>query len=198
MPLIDRAALIVAYPAREWPVVARESTALEPLLLRYALPLAAIGPICGVLRVSVFGLAGVRGGVYRVPLVTAAIEAAISLVLALVAVYVLAKLVDTLARPFNGEPDFEQALKLVTYSYTPMWLAGVLFLLPQFFILRVVSSLIGLYAVYLLYLGLPPLLKVPRENALGFAVVVAISAIFLGLVFDFGISALRLALGLRG
>ncbi len=197
MPLLDRAAMIVAYPAREWPAIARESTALEPLFLGYALPLAAIGPVCGVLRLSLFGVAGARGA-YHVPILTAVIEGLLSLALALVAVYLLGQLVNTLSRPFSGEPDFEQALKLVTYSYTPMWLAGVLLLLPQFLILRVFSSLIGLYAVYLLYLGLPPLLKIPRENALGFAVVVAIAAIFLGLIFDFGISALRLGFGLRG
>jgi hypothetical protein len=103
-----------------------------------------------------------------------------------------------LARSFNGDPDFEQALKLVTYSYTPIWLAGVLLLLPQVMLLRIVSVAISLYAVYLLYLGLPSLMKVPRENAAGFAAVIAVAAILLGIVFDFGVSVLRVGLGLRG
>jgi hypothetical protein len=197
MPLLDRASKIVAYPAREWPVVAREATKLEPLLLNYALPLAALGPVCGLARLSVFGIALTRGA-YRVPVLTAAIEAVISLLLALLGVYLLAQAVNTLARSFNGDPDFEQALKLVTYSYTPIWLAGVLLLLPQVMLLRIVSVAISLYAVYLLYLGLPSLMKVPRENAAGFAAVIAVAAILLGIVFDFGVSVLRVGLGLRG
>jgi len=187
----------VAYPAREWIVVAREATKPEPLLLRYALPLAALGPVCGLLRLSVFGFAGSRGA-YRVPILTAAIEAVISLLLALVGVYVLAQIVNALTRAFGGDPDFEQALKLVTYAYTPIWLAGVFLLLPQFFLLRVVSAVVSLYALYLLYLGLPPLLKVPRDNAIGFTAVIAIAAVMLGIIFDFGVSVLRVGLGLRG
>jgi hypothetical protein len=148
-------------------------------------------------RLSVFGIAAARGS-YRVPWLTAAIEAVMSLGLALLGVYVLAQVVNTLARAFNGDPDFEQALKLVAYSYTPIWLAGILLLLPQFLILRVVSVAISLYAVYLLYLGLPPLMKVPRDSAAGFAAIVAIAAILLGIVFDFIVSAARVGLGLRG
>jgi hypothetical protein len=64
--------------------------------------------------------------------------------------------------------------------------------------LRIVSAAISLYAVYLLYLGLPPLMKVPRDNATGFAAIVAIAAVLLGIVFDFVVSAARLGLGLRG
>ena len=197
MPLLDRASKIVAYPAREWVVVAREATKLEPLFMNYVLPLAALGPVCGLARLSVFGIAAARGA-YRVPWLTAAIEAVMSLGLALLGVYVLAQVVNTLARAFNGDPDFEQALKLVAYSYTPIWLAGILLLLPQFLILRVVSVAISLYAVYLLYLGLPPLMKVPRDSAAGFAAIVAIAAILLGIVFDFIVSAARVGLGLRG
>jgi hypothetical protein len=197
MPLLDRASKIVAYPAREWVVVAREATKLEPLFLNYALPLAAIGPVSGLARLSVFGITAARGA-YRVPILTASIEALMSLALALLGIYILAQMVNTLARAFNGDPDFEQALKLVTYSYTPIWLAGILLLLPQVLILRVVSIAVSLYAVYLLYLGLPPLMKVPRDSPPGFAAIVAIAAIVLGIVFDFVVSAARVGLGLRG
>jgi hypothetical protein len=196
MPLLDRASKIVAYPAREWIVVARESTKLEPLFLGYALPLAALGPVCGLVRLSFLGFAASRGA-YRLPLLTGAIEAIVSLVLALVGVYILAQIVNTLTRAFNGDPDFEQALKLVTYSYTPIWLSGILLLLPQVWLLRIISTAIGLYGLYLLYLGLPPLMRVPRDNAAGLAAVIAIAAIMLGIVFDFGLNVVEVGLGLR-
>jgi hypothetical protein len=41
-------------------------------------------------------------------------------------------------------------------------------------------------------------MKVPRDNATGFAAIVAIAAVLLGIVFDFVVSAARLGLGLRG
>jgi hypothetical protein len=197
MALFDRVWKIVAIPVREWPVVARETTRLEPLFVQYALPLAAVGPACAIFRLSLFGIALAHGD-YRVPLLTAVVEGLISLALALLGVYVLAQAVNVLTASFGGDPDFEQALKLVTYSYTPIWLTGLLLLLPQSFALRILASVIGLYSVFLIYLGLPPLLKVPKDSALGFAVVVAVAAIGLGLVFDFVVAALRVGLGLRG
>jgi hypothetical protein len=43
-------------------------------------------------------------------------------------------------------------------------------------------GIVGLYSLYLLYLGLPVLMKVPEEKALGYTAVVIIAAIVLFLV----------------
>jgi len=197
MSFLDRVWKIVVFPAREWPAVARESTTFERLFLTYAAPLAALGPICGLVRISILGIPTSRG-LYRIPILSGVVEAVLSLLLALLGVYVLAHVVNVLVAPFGGEPDFEQSLKLVTYSYTPIWLAGLLLLLPQIGLLRIVALAISIYAAFLIYLGLPPLLKVPKDRAAGFAILIAFAAVLLGIIFDFGVRALRLGLGLHG
>ena len=40
-------------------------------------------------------------------------------------------------------------------------------------------GILGLYSLYLLYLGLPVLMKAPQEKALGYTVVVIIAAVVL-------------------
>ncbi|HMD02772.1 MAG TPA: Yip1 family protein [Candidatus Baltobacteraceae bacterium] len=196
MPLVDRAWKIVAFPTREWPLIARETIPIRTLYLGYALPLATIGPACGLLRISYLGFP-IGKTVYRVPLVTGIVQAVASLVFLLLAAYVLGLLVDALTQTFGGEPDSEQAQQVVVYSYTPAWLAGILVFLPPGPLLGIAAIAIQLYCAYLLYLGLTPMLKVPRDNAAGFTVLVAIGAVLLAVLFDFGINALRLSLGLR-
>ena len=66
------------------------------------------------------------------------------------------------------------------YSLTASWIAGIFALLPGLRIL----TLLGLYSLYLLYLGLPVLMKTPREKALGYTVVVIIAAIVLSLIIS--------------
>jgi len=42
-----------------------------------------------------------------------------------------------------------------------------------------ILTILGLYSLYLLYLGLPVLMKAPAEKAMGYTVVVIIAAVVL-------------------
>ena len=64
------------------------------------------------------------------------------------------------------------------YSSTASWIAGIFALIPGLRIL----TLLGLYSVYLLYLGLPALMKTPRDRALAYTGVVILAAIVLFMV----------------
>jgi H+/Cl- antiporter ClcA len=72
-----------------------------------------------------------------------------------------------------------QAFKVAAYSNTAGWVAGLLMILPQ---LTVIAGLISLYGFYLLYLGLPVLMKAPKEKALAYTIVTVIAAIILFVV----------------
>jgi hypothetical protein len=56
-----------------------------------------------------------------------------------------------------------------------MWVAGIFALIPGLRLL----TILGLYSLYLLYLGLPVLMKAPREKAMGYTAVVVLAAIVL-------------------
>jgi hypothetical protein len=96
----------------------------------------------------------------------------------LLLVYALALIIDGLAPTFGGTRNHVQAVKVAGYSGTAWWLAGVFTLVPGGQWL----GLLGAYSLYLLHAGLPPVMKVPRERALGYTVFVSVSAIVLALV----------------
>lgn len=173
MNLIERAKKILLQPAEEWAVIDKEPGTTADLYTSYIIPLAAIGPIASIIGYSIIGVHLPMGGSYRVSLISGIGHAVITFVLALVGIYVLALIIDALAPTFLGAKNEFQALKVAAYSSTAAWLAGVFSLIPALAFLQI----LGLYSVYLLYLGLPSLMKAPQEKALPYAAVVIIAAI---------------------
>jgi hypothetical protein len=70
-------------------------------------------------------------------------------------------------------------LKLAVYSFTPVWVAGVLRIVP---LLGILAFFAALYSIYVLYLGIPRLMKSPQDKALPYTAVVVVVAIVLGFI----------------
>jgi Yip1-like protein len=181
MNLVERVKRLLLSPRTEWGVIDAESTTPAALYTGYVLPLAAIGPIAQVIGYSVFGISVPFLGTYRVPIGSAITNAILTYVLALIATYLLGLIIDGLAPTFGAQRSPIQALKVAVYSSTPAWLAGVFALVPGLRPLQI----LGLYSLYLLYLGLPMLMKAPRDKAPGYTVVVILASIVLFMVIGF-------------
>jgi hypothetical protein len=135
--------------------------------------LAAIGPVASIIGLSIFGVSVPFTGTYRLPLGSVIGHAVVSYVLALAGVYVLGLVINALAPNFLGAKDEMQALKVAAYSSTAAWLAGIFMLVPALGFFQI----LGLYSLYLLYLGLPRLMKAPQEKAAVYTLVVIIAAL---------------------
>jgi hypothetical protein len=176
MGLVERVKGILLTPRSEWETIAAEATTPAGLYKGYILPLAAIGPICQVVGYSVLGLRMPFGStVYRTPIGTALTSAVVTYVLSLIGVFVLAMIIDGLAPTFGGTRSQIQGLKTAAYASTASWLAGIFTLVPG---LRVLAIL-GLYSIYLLYLGLPVTMKAPSDRAGAYTGVVILAAFVL-------------------
>lgn len=178
MNLVDRVKRILMSPRTEWQVIEAEPTTPAQLYTGYIVPLAAIGPIAQLIGYSVFGISVPFMGTYRVPIGSAITSALVSYVLSLAAIYVLALIIDGLAPKFNGQRSQIQALKVAAYSSTASWVAGIFHLVPGLRLL----TILGLYSLYLLYLGLPIVMKAPMEKAMAYTAVVILAAIVLFMV----------------
>jgi hypothetical protein len=175
--LFQRAKSILLKPAEEWPVIAGEPATPAGLITRYALPLAAIGPVAGFLHGQLFGY-GMFGVSWHPGFVAALSTALVSFVLNLVGIVVLAFIADFLAPKFAGTSDRTAAFKLVVYGSTAAWLAGAFNVIPGLGVL----GLLGLYSLYLYYTGAAPMMKVPADKAAGYTAVTIVCAIVLYLV----------------
>lgn len=174
MNLVERVKGILLTPRKEWPVIEAESATPASLYTGYIMPLAAIPAVAGFIGMSLFGVS-VLGANFRVPIGTGLTGAVVRYVATLAGVYVLALIIDVLAPSFGGQKSQIQALKLAAYSSTASWLAGIFLILPALAML----SILGLYSLYLLFLGVPVLMKAPQDKSLVYTVVAIISAIVL-------------------
>lgn len=175
--IVDRAKAIILTPKEEWPNILVEAKDQGDILKSYVLPLAAIGPVASFIGGQVFGY-GAFGFSYRPGLVAALSTAVVTYILSIIGIYVMMLIVDFLAPKFSGVSNRNNAFKLVAYSYTASWLAGIFGLIPSlaFF------GLLGLYSLYLLYTGATPLMKVPQDKAAGFTAVAVLCALVLAIV----------------
>ena len=173
MNLTDRVKNIILQPAEEWAVIEKEPSSVAELYRSYIVPLAAIGPVASIIGLSLIGINIPGVGTYRIPLMSAIGQAVVNYVLALAGVYVLALIIDGLAPTFQGTKNNIQALKVAAYSSTAAWLAAIFILIPALGFLQI----LGIYSLYLLYLGLPVLMKAPQDKAFVYALVVIVAAI---------------------
>ena len=190
MNLVDRTKSILLSPQQEWQVIDDEETSIGGLVTGYVVPLAAIGPVASLIGMEIFGISVPSVGTFRVPIGAALRQGIAQYVMALVGVFVLALIIDKLAPYFRVEENRYQALKVAAYSSTPVWVMGIVGLIPALSILR----LLGLfYSLYLLYLGLPTLMRVPQHKVMGYTVVVIMCAVVL--FFLIGVIAAQLGGG---
>lgn len=162
--LIDRIKDILLKPKSEWDVIEAEPSTINALFTGYAVILAAIGPVARLIGEQVFGWGGAFGVSIKPSIGFSVTQAVLGYALALVGTYALGMIINALAPTFEGTKDDLKAMKVAVYASTPFWLAGIFFLIPQLAFL----ALLGLYGFYLFYLGLPKLMKVKEDKAIGY------------------------------
>jgi hypothetical protein len=175
--LVERVKDILFTPGEAWNRIDAEPATIKGLYVGYACILAAIGPIARLIGSQLFGY-HVLYVSFRPSLAASISQAVVGYVLNLVGVYVLALIIDALAPTFGGTKNQIQAVKIAVYSATAAWIAGIFALLPPVSAL----SIIGIYSLYLLYVGLPKLMKAPAEKAMGYTVAVVIADVVIFLV----------------
>ena len=177
---------ILLRPESAWKAIAAERGDTSYLLLNYVAPLALVPAVCGFIGASIVGVS-VSVGTFRVPMLSGAIGAAIGYLLSFATVYLLALFIDWLAPTFDAKSNFPNALKLSIYSHTPVWLAGIFFVMPRLRFL----AFFGVYGCYLAFTGVVPLMKAPRDRATLYAVAIIICAFILAVLL--GIFQARLS-----
>lgn len=179
MSLQTRVVAILTKPAEEWRTIAAGPATVESLMRGYAAPLAAIPAVCQFIGYSLVGVTVPLFGTVRIGIGRSLANAIVSWVFALVGAYVAAVVIEKLAPTFQSRGNTVQALKLVVYSMTPVWIAGVLNLVPLLAVLGIIAAL---YAVYLFYLGLPPVMATPADKVIPYMVVSALVIIIVSFI----------------
>ncbi len=187
--LVERVKNILTTPKTEWARIDAEPSTIGGIFTSYVMILAAIGPIAMVIGHQVFGIGGF-GYTWKPSIAYSIGSAVLTYVLSLVAIYVSSLIIDALAPSFGGTKDPVKAFKVAAYSATAGWVAAIFNIIPMLAWLALIGALYGLY---LLYLGLPRLMRVTEDKAIGYTVVVIVVQIVLYFLVAFLVGMLVLS-----
>lgn len=188
MKILERARDIILNPRITWQTIKEEAVEVKLLFVNYAAPLALIPVVCSLIGMTIIGIRMPAGSMIRAPFLSALFGGLTGYILHLAGVLLGGWVVKILAPFFGSKNDLNSAVKVVVYSMTPVWLAGVFSLIPGLGIL----SLLGLYGIYLLVLGLPVIMETPSEKvalytisilAVGLLISLILSGIIVGTIY---------------
>ena len=181
MNLVERAKNIIVTPKTEWDAVSAEEPNIQQILLGYVLPLALIPTIAVIIGWGMIGIFGFTSFTYGIAM------GLVQLINAFLSVLISGFVIDALAPSFGSTKNMGRAVQLVAYSMTPVWIAGILNIFPT---IGWLAGLLGLYGLFLMYLGLAPLMKTPEDKKVGYLVV----SIIILIVVYFVIAAILTAI----
>jgi Yip1 domain len=185
--LIERAKNICLSPKTEWPKIAEEQATTGSIFTGYIMILALIPALATVVASLVGGRMGLTFGIGA---------AVIGYGVGLAVVFIASVIVNALAPTFDGTKNSLNALKVIAYSMTPGWLAGIFNIIP--FVGWVVALIGSIYGIYLLYLGLSPLMKNPQDKSVGYTALVIVCYIVIFMVLTFIFMGLLLGGAMMG
>jgi hypothetical protein len=185
MNLIQRVQDILLKPKETWPVIEQETGDVKSIYKEYLIYVAAIPAVAQLLGVGLFSLRFMAAGL---------VMAVIGYVLALAIVYGLALIANELAPTFGGTKNLLNAFKLMAYASTASYVGGIFHLIPA---LGTLALLAALYGIYLIYTGIPVLMKSPVDKAPAYTAVLIVCGIVAMLVVG-GILASFMPLGSMG
>jgi len=180
MELPTRIINLLTNPRDEWDAIANEATDITSLYREYIGLLAIIPALCTFIGLCVVGVrVPFLGVTVRTPMTEGILHLIVWYLFSLASVHLSALIVEKLAPSFQSRGDTLQAVKLVGFAATPVWLAGVFSVVPS---LSMLSLIAGLYAIYLFYVGVGVLMQTPAEKALSYMVVAGLVVVVVHIV----------------
>ena len=182
---IQRAKGIILDPKQEWERIATEKSGHKKVFLNWLLPLSLIPALAALIGFGIIGYS--VGGIHIASLNLGLRQGLLQFAAMIGGAYLTAFVINALAEKYASEKNLDQAFALIAYAYTPACLGGIFQIIPS---LAFIGSLAGLYSLYLLYIGLPVLMKTPPEKNTAYFVVSLLCTIGVFLVFSVVLAAM--------
>jgi hypothetical protein len=176
--LLNRMINILIRPRDEWLLIKDEPTTYAKLLLKYVAPLAAIPPLAVIAGSFVFGK--------NLPNTTLAHLLITNLLwycMYVLNVVVVGAVITAIVTAPDARWTGAQGFKVAAYSFTPLFIAGIIAVIPK---MGWVIYAAMLYSIALLHLGIAGIAGTPKKQAAWYAVASFFAAAVLVGIMNFG------------
>lgn len=185
---------LLTNPDREWEAIRKESESVTRLYTGHVLILALIPALAGFFGTTQVGWQIGDGPITRLSTSSALSLSVLFYAAMLAGIFILGKFIDFFAATYNAEDRIPRGITMAAYTATPMFLIGVIAAYPNIWVNMIAGLIAIAYAVYLLYEGLPILMKIPAERGFMFSTAV----LTVGLVMFVGLLAISVVIWSMG
>ena len=161
---------LLTRPDAEWKTISERPRSLLGTLATHVMPLALLPALAWYYGVTKVGWT-LPGGeiVYRMTPESTVVIIALFYWAMVVGTVGLGVMVHWMSRTYGSSATLADAVTLAAFTNTPLFIAGITGLLPSLWLDLLLGTAAVCYAVYLLYLGIPHMMNVPKERGYLFA-----------------------------
>lgn len=175
-----------SHPDQEWQEIRGEHESVSHMYLSHVLLLAAIPAVSAFIGTTQIGWSFAGREAVRLTAESALLMTVMSYLAMLAGVAVMGAFIHWMSRTYDASPSLNECIVFAAYCATPLFVGGIATLYPNLWLVMAVGTAAVCYTAYLLYVGIPSFMNIPKEEgfmfsssvlAVGLVVLVAIMAI---------------------
>lgn len=160
---------LLAHPDREMRTIERENESVSHHYTHHVLLMAAIPVVCSLIGTTQLGWHLGGGRTMPLDLSTGLVLAVLFYLVILGGVAVMGRIIHWMARDYPQRPSVQRCTVFAGYVATPLFLSGIIALYPLVWLCLLAGAVALVWTGYLLYVGIPPLLNIDRNESLRFS-----------------------------
>lgn len=186
---------LFTHPDQEWQEIRGEKETISHMYLSHVLILAAIPVVSAYIGTTRVGWSIAGGEAVRLTESSALQMTALSYLAMLAGVAVMGAFIHWMSHTYDAKPSLTDSIVFAAYCATPLFIGGLAALYPNLWLAMAVGTAAVCYTAYLLYVGIPAFMNIPKDEgfmfsssvlAVGLVVLVAMMAISV-VLWGFGV-----------
>jgi len=177
---------ILTHPDREWESIRSDQESTTKLYLGHVLVLALVPALSAYFGTTQVGWQIGEGEVVKLTQNSAAQLCILFYAAMLCGIFLIGKFIDFFSLTYGADESEHNGVVLAAYTATPLFLVGIIAIYPVLWVNMIAGVVAICWSVYLLFEGLPILMKIPEEQGFMFAC----SILTVGLVMLVGLLAI--------
>lgn len=168
MDKLRRIKNILSAPSREWAVIKDEKPDTGNLLFWYVIIPAIIPSAAGLAGYALTGVY-LKPSKFRLTAGDAVLWSALSYVQNVLIAYITTYVTEAFSRTFRANRNYSDSVKVVVYSYLPVWILGIFYIVPG---INFLAAAGWIYMMILMYSGLRIVKETPTERVIGYEILI--------------------------
>ena len=161
--IVEKLIAVLKSPKGFWEAQKNVGEEIADIYKKYLLAVVVISSVLSFIKASIIGYEAL-GVESKMPVISGFVFYCAQCLLMLVLLYLFAMIIEFLAPKFDASISREKAFQLVAYSSLPGLVASFLVIVPSIF--YVFTLLVGIYGLYIFYVGIEVMTGCPEEKTL--------------------------------